>query len=175
MNEPTLCMNVWGGRGGDQLVFATKEIRTPKATSNKSTLSDPHPKKKIRKIKEEFMKEKHKAKDYYNTISKLWTDDQRICQDERKQRSHHINSSLLWISSSMNEWMNAWQILVGLLSSDDWFKPLVVFIFCCWRIGTLDQQFLLHLPTQYLIATVGWVLPISSLSKERTGGSDSGM
>jgi hypothetical protein len=23
----------------------------------------------------------------------------------------------------------------------------------------LDQQFLLHLPTQYLIATVGWVLP----------------
>ncbi len=57
MNEPTLCMNVWGGRGGDQLVFATKEIRTPKATSNKSTLSDPPPKKKIRKIKEEFMKE----------------------------------------------------------------------------------------------------------------------
>ncbi len=158
MNEPTLCMNVWGGRGGDQLVFATKEIRTPKATSNKSTLSDPHPKKKIRKIKEEFMKEKHKAKDYYNTISKLWTDDQRICQDERKQRSHHINSSLLWISSSMNEWMNAWQIFGG--SIFRWLIQTTCGVhLCCWRIGTLDQQFLLHLPTQYLIATVGWVLP----------------
>jgi hypothetical protein len=62
MNEPTLCVNVWGGRGGDQLVFATKEIRTPKATSNKSTLSDHPHKKKIRKIKEEFMKENTQSK-----------------------------------------------------------------------------------------------------------------
>jgi hypothetical protein len=121
------------------------------------------------------MKEKHKAKDYYNTISKLWTDDQRICQDERKQRSHHINSSLLWISSSMNEWMNAWQILVGLLSSDDWFKPLVVFIFVVEELELwISNFFYTYLPST-LLPPLGGCSPISSLSKERTGGSVSGM
>ncbi len=147
MNQ--LC--VWmcgGGRGGDQLV-ATKEIRTPKATSNKSTCQTP--KKNNQKNQRGVYERKHKAKDY-NTISKLWTDDQRICQDEGNKEATTL---ILLYFGSLLQWMNAWQTLVG-LSSDDWFEPLVVFIFV---VGTLDQQFLLHLPTQYLIATVGWVLP----------------
>jgi NAD(P)H-hydrate repair Nnr-like enzyme with NAD(P)H-hydrate epimerase domain len=56
-----------GGRGGDQLV-ATKEIRTPKAASNKSTCQTPQ--KKNQKNQRGVYERKHKAKDY-NTISKL--------------------------------------------------------------------------------------------------------
>ncbi len=152
MNQ--LC--VWmcgGGRGGDQLV-ATEEIRTPKTTSNKSTCQTP--KKTNQKNQRGVYERKHKAKDY-NTISKLWTDDQKDLSGWRKQRSHHINSSLLWISSSMNECLANF--------SGSIFRWLIETTcgvhLCCWRIGTLDQQFLLHLPTQYLIATVGCVAPPS--------------
>jgi len=120
MNQ--LC--VWmcgGGRGGDQLV-ATKEIRTPKATSNKSTCQTPQ--KKNQKNQRGVYERKHKAKDY-NAISKLRTDVQRICQDEGNKEATTL---ILLNFGSLLQWMNAWQTLVG-LSSDDWFKPPVVFIF----------------------------------------------
>lgn len=105
MNEPTLCMNVWGREGWGSISFATKEIRTPKATSNKSTLSDPTPKKKSEKSKRSLWKKTHKAKDYYNTISKLWTDDQRICQDEGNKEATTL---ILLYFGSLLQWMNEW-------------------------------------------------------------------
>ncbi len=151
MNQ--LC--VWmcgGGRGGDQLV-ATKEIRTPKTTSNKSTCQTPQ--KKNQKNQRGVYERKHKAKDY-NTISKLWTDDQRICQDEGNKEATTL---ILLYFGSLLQWMNAWQTLVG-LSSDDWFKPLAVFIFVVEELELwISNFFYTYLPTQYLIATVGWMLP----------------
>jgi hypothetical protein len=85
----------------------------------------------------------------------FWTDDQRICQDEGNKGATTL---ILLYFGSLLQWMNAWQILVG-LSSDDWFKPLVVFIFVVEELELWIGNFFYSLPTQYLIATVGWVLP----------------
>jgi hypothetical protein len=48
-----------GGVGSQSISFATKEIRTPKATSNKSTLSDPPPQTKNQKNQRGVYERKH--------------------------------------------------------------------------------------------------------------------
>lgn len=136
-HEPTLCMNVWGREGWGSISCYKRDPHS-QCNEQQTYLSDPPPKKTNQKNQRGVYERKHKAKDY-NTISKLLNRWSKDLSGWRKQRSHHINSSLLWISSSMNECLANFggSIFRWLIQTTCGVH------LCCWRIGTLDRQFLL--------------------------------